>query len=139
MPVPVQIRARYSETDKMGVVYYANYLVWCEVARTEFIRHHGRSYAAWEDSGVMLAVSDVRLRYHRSARYDDIVRIDTALTAVGSRGVTFEYRMHLEEGGARLVSASTSLIAVNPEGRPITLPPEVREPLEALVEPPFAR
>ena len=139
MPATTELRVRYAETDKMGVVYYANYLVWCEVARTEFIRHHGASYAAWEEQGVALAVSEARVRYHRSARYDDLVRIETFLTSVQSRGVCFEYRMTLAETGERVVSAFTSLIAIAPNGRPISLPPDLRAQLSAAIEAPPAR
>jgi acyl-CoA thioester hydrolase len=139
VPTTTELRVRYAETDKMGVVYYANYLVWCEVARTEFIRRHGASYADWEEQGVALAVSEARVRYHRSARYDDLVRIETFLTAVQSRSVTFEYRMTLAESGERVASAFTSLIAIAPTGRPISLPVAVRERLAAVVEVPPAR
>jgi acyl-CoA thioester hydrolase len=139
VPASTELRVRYSETDKMGVVYYANYLIWCEVARTEFIRHHGASYAEWEAGGVLLAVSEARLRYHRSARYDDLVRIDCYLTEVGSRGVAFEYRIVLAADGSRLVSAYTSLVAIDPAGRPVKLSAEVRERLQTVQEAPPAR
>ncbi len=139
MPTTTELRVRYAETDKMGVVYYANYLVWCEVARTDFIRQHGGSYAEWEEQGVGLAVSEANVRYHSSARYDDLVRIETWLTAVRSRGVTFEYRMTHAESGERIASAFTTLIAIAPTGRPITLPPDVRERLTQAIDAPPAR
>jgi acyl-CoA thioester hydrolase len=139
VPTTTELRVRYAETDKMGVVYYANYLVWCEVARTDFIRQHGASYAAWEEQGVGLAVSEARVRYHRSARYDDLVRIETSLTAVQSRGVTFEYTMTLAESGDRIATAYTSLVAIAPNGRPISIPAPLRERLSAALEPPAAR
>src|SRR5438128_4382864 len=66
----IEIRVRYAETDQMGVVYHANYLVWCEMGRTDFIRDLGLSYAAMERSGVSLAVSELSARYHAPARYD---------------------------------------------------------------------
>jgi len=139
VPTTTELRVRYSETDKMGVVYYANYLVWCEVSRTESIRQHGESYAEWEEQGVALAVSDARIRYHRSARYDDLVRIDTYLTAVQSRSVTYEYRMTLAASGELLVTAATSLIAIAPNGRPIRLPEAIRARLMAMLEAPPKR
>ena len=62
-----EVRVRYAETDQMGVAYHANYLVWCEVGRTDFIRHLGVTYAEMERRGVRLAVADAHLRYHASA------------------------------------------------------------------------
>ena len=87
----VEFRARYSETDQMGIVYHANYMPWCEIGRTELIRRLWRSYADLEAEGVLLAVTEVSLRYHASARYDDLVRVVTTLGAVRSRGVSFDY------------------------------------------------
>src|SRR3954470_632344 len=86
-----EVRVRYAETDRMGVVYYANYLVWCEVGRVEFLRSNGRSYAALEADGIGLAVSEAKVRYLAPARFDDLVRIETTLTSVRSRSVTFDY------------------------------------------------
>jgi acyl-CoA thioester hydrolase len=85
------LRVRYAETDQMGVVYHANYLAWCEVGRTEYVRGAGMSYREMESAGVGLAVVDASLRFHGAARYDDEVRIETRLTRVGSRLITFEY------------------------------------------------
>jgi acyl-CoA thioester hydrolase len=91
MPPPsgvIELRVRYSETDQMQVVYHANYLVWCEIGRTEFIREVWGSYADVEKSGVALAVVDASLRYHAPARYDDLVRVTTTVRDVRSRTVT---------------------------------------------------
>lgn len=121
----VEFRVRYAETDQMGVVYHANYLVWCEVGRTELIRTLGTSYAALEREGVMLAVSDASLRFHSPARYDDLIRVETTLHELRSRSITFAYVIsHAEQGASRrLVSARTTLIALDPEGRPRSMPP----------------
>jgi acyl-CoA thioester hydrolase len=126
-----EVRVRYAETDQMGVAYHANYLVWCEVGRTDFIRQLGVSYAEMERQGVRLAVADAQVRYHASARYDDIVRIETRLTALQSRMVTFSYDLlRAAESGAvrgeRLATASTMLISVSPEGRPVAMPAHFR-------------
>lgn len=126
-----ELRVRYAETDQMGVVYHANYLVWCEIGRTDFIRRAGRSYADLERDGVLLAVSDASLRFHASARYDDPIHVYTSLTQVGSRGMAFAYRVVRADAGATLVSATTSLVCINREGRLTTLPREVRAWLEA--------
>src|SRR5688572_17438031 len=69
-----ELRVRYAETDRMGVVYYANYLVWCEVGRVEFLRALGRSYATLEHEGTGLAVAEAKVRYLAPARFDDLVR-----------------------------------------------------------------
>ncbi|HEX8691631.1 MAG TPA: thioesterase family protein [Longimicrobium sp.] len=126
----VELRARYSETDQMGIVYHANYLPWCEIGRTELIRRLWKSYAEVEKDGVLLAVTDASLRYHASARYDDLVRVVTTLEQVRSRGVTFLYEIYrVEDGGGtkKLVTARTSLIAIDPTGTPRTLPPALLE------------
>ena len=132
-PFSVEFRVRYAETDRMGVVYHAEYLVWCEIGRTEFIRAHWRSYADLERAGVMLAVAEANVRYHAGARYDDLVRVETRLTEVRSRTLRFEYLVTRAATGERLVSAGTTLVAVDAAGRTRALPPDVRAALEAHV------
>lgn len=126
-----EIRVRYAESDQMGVAYHANYLIWCEVGRTDFIRALGMTYAEMERQGVMLAVADAHVRFHASARYDDRVRIVTRLTGVRSRMVSFGYELvRVHDGdveGERLASATTTLVSLDATGRPATLPPAVRE------------
>lgn len=123
----VEFRARYAETDQMGIVYHANYLPWCEIGRTELIRRLWRSYADLEAAGVLLAVTEVNLRYHASARYDDLVRVVTTLAAVRSRGVSFDYQILRVDGDdtTRLVTARTDLIAIDRGGTPVRLPPDL--------------
>ena len=130
-----ELRVRYAETDQMGVVYHANYLVWCELGRTDFIRALGKSYAELERDGVLLAVSGVTMRFHSSARYDDVVRVWTRLTSVGSRGLAFAYRVTGADTDALLVSATTSLVSIDKMGRPAGMPRDVRAVLEAAVMP----
>jgi acyl-CoA thioester hydrolase len=127
-PVAIELRVRYAETDQMGVVYHANYLAWCEVARTELIRRRARSYADLEREGIRLAVSEATLRYHAPARYDDLIRVECWTEEVRSRAVTFGYLVsRLPEGGEpeRLVSARTALVAIDHAGRPRKLPAEL--------------
>lgn len=126
-----EFRVRYAETDQMGVVYHANYLVWCEIGRTDFIRSLGMSYADMERDGILLAVTDVTLRIHASARYDDLVRVTTRLAAVRSRAVEFAYEISRAGDGARIASATTMLVSVNPQGRPVAMDAGVRALLEA--------
>jgi acyl-CoA thioester hydrolase len=135
-----EVRVRYAETDQMGVAYHANYLIWCEVGRTDFIRRLGVTYAEMERQGVLLAVADAQVRYHASARYDDLVRIETRLAGVRSRMVTFSYELfRLDAAGAappeRLASASTALVSVAPGGRPVALPARFRSLLASALPP----
>lgn len=124
----IELRVRYAETDQMGVVYHANYLIWCEIARTELIRRRFASYAEVERQGVFLAVSDASIRYHAAARYDDVIRVDAWIEEVRSRTVRFGYwigRVLDGERGERLATASTTLVALSPDARPRKLPTEL--------------
>jgi acyl-CoA thioester hydrolase len=123
----IELRVRYAETDQMGVVYHANYLVWCEMGRTDFIRHLGISYAEMERGGVSLAVSELSARFHAAARYDDLIRVRTLLTDVRSRMIAFDYVVSNAMTEQRLVSAQTTLVSIDRSGKPIALPPTVRE------------
>jgi acyl-CoA thioester hydrolase len=126
----VRFRVRYAETDQMGVVYHANYLVWCEIGRTELMRQFGYPYAALEESGVRLAVAEATVRYREAARYDDPILVVTRLTAARSRAVTFEYEI-LRDGGngepRPLASASTTLVPIDERGASRRLPDELLE------------
>lgn len=124
------MRVRYAETDQMGVVYHANYLVWCEIGRTDYIRSCGLSYADMERQGLMLAVTDVTMRLKASARYDDVLQVTTRLVAVRSRAVEFAYEITQSGTGAVLASVGTTLVSVSAEGRPVALPADIRALLE---------
>jgi acyl-CoA thioester hydrolase len=138
MPPPsctVELRVRYAETDQMGVVYHANYLVWCEIGRTELIRTFGVSYADLErTAGVGLAVAEASVRYHASARYDDPIRVTTSLAEVRSRTITFDYLITNAASDTRLVTARTTLVGVDRDGRPVRLPPELRATLPPMAD-----
>jgi acyl-CoA thioester hydrolase len=125
-PQEIEFRVRYAETDQMGVVYHTNYLVWCEMGRTSFIRGCGMSYADIERRGIGLAVSDLGARFHAPARYDDLIRVRTSLTDIRSRGLTFDYLILNAESGAKLFTATTSLVSIDRTGRPVSLPAEVK-------------
>lgn len=128
-----ELRVRYAETDRMGVVYYANYLVWCEVGRVELLRALGRSYAALEAEGIGLAVSEATVRYLSPARFDDRVRVETTLTGVRSRAVTFDYLIANAETGARLATAHTALVSIDRDGRLAAIPQDFRLTLESVL------
>jgi acyl-CoA thioester hydrolase len=125
-----ELRVRYAETDRMGIVYYANYLVWCEVGRVEYMRASGGSYAALEAEGYALAVAEAQVRYLAPARFDDPIRIETSLAGVRSRAVTFDYVISNAESGTRLATAHTVLVSVDSTGRPTALPAHFRALLD---------
>ena len=125
-----EFRVRYSETDQMGVVYHAEYLVWCEVGRTDYIRGCGLPYSDLERRGTSLAVAEATIRYHAPARYDDLVRVETTLTDVRSRALTFEYLIRNSKTGEKLATARTLLVSLDPNGKPVPLPRDVRELME---------
>jgi acyl-CoA thioester hydrolase len=124
--IDIELRVRYGETDQMGVVYHAEYLVWCEMGRTEYMRQLGQSYASLEEAGTILVVAEAALRYHAPARYDDIIRVETTLSDVRSRALTFEYVICHAGTGTRLVTARTMLVALDRSNRPVPLPIAMR-------------
>jgi len=129
------VRVNYSETDQMGVVYHARYLVWLDVARTEHLRRSGMSYRELEDSGLRLAVSEVAVRYRQPARYDDPLRIRCWVRDVASRRVDFGYAIENAEDGRLLVTASTSLLALDASMALTRLPDRVRRVLQPIPDP----
>ena len=117
----------------MGVAHHTSYLIWCEVARTDFIGALGTSYADIERQGIMLAVVEANVKYKRSARYDDSLLVTTTVTKLRSRGVTFAYDIALADG-THLASAFTVLVAVGRDGKSTVLSDTLRQALEGAVE-----
>jgi acyl-CoA thioester hydrolase len=130
----LELRVRYAETDKMGVVYHSHYLIWCELGRTDHIRESGMSYREMEEAGIMLAVAEANVRYRAPARYDDLVRVETTLTDVSSRAVTFDYLITNAATGERLATARTLLVALDGSHRVVSLPASIRARLDASAE-----
>jgi acyl-CoA thioester hydrolase len=126
-PRDIEFRVRYAETDQMGVVYHANYLIWCEIGRTEFIRTLGLSYAEMERAGVSLAVSELSARFHAAARYDDMIRVRTWLASAGSRMITFDYLISNAASDQRLLTARTTLVSLDSAGKPAAIPDDFRK------------
>jgi len=94
MPVTTEVRVRYAETDQMGIVYYANYLVWFEIGRVELLRSIGLAYSRLEaDHGCILPVIDVSCRYKSPARYDDEILIETRPAMLRGTVLKFAYRI----------------------------------------------
>ncbi|WP_263381560.1 acyl-CoA thioesterase [Granulicella arctica] len=124
--VEARIRVRYAETDQMGVVYHANYLVWFEVGRVEFIRQMGLSYKEMEaEAGCMIAVVEANARYRAPARYDDELVIETRLTAARSSVIRFGYRVL--RSGTLLCEGQTVHVVVNREMKKARLPEKYAE------------
>ncbi|HET6701049.1 MAG TPA: thioesterase family protein [Gemmatimonadaceae bacterium] len=122
----VEFRVRYAETDRMGVVYHGNYLVWCEIGRTEHMRQFGVPYREMEERGVSLAVAEASIRYQKPARYDDLIRVETTLADVSSRTVTFDYAILNADSNDRLATARTTLVSLDASSRVATIPAEFR-------------
>jgi acyl-CoA thioester hydrolase len=119
------VRVIYGDTDQMGVVYYANYLRYFEVARAEWLRGHGHEYRRFEADGVLLPVTEAQVRYRSPARYDDRVVLHAAPTVARIASVRFEYRLERESDGAVLVTGHTVHACVDRAGRPRRMPPEL--------------
>lgn len=115
------IRARFAETDQMGIVHHSNYVVWCEAARVEWLRSRGVSYREIEDDGVSLAVSEFSITYRQAVKFDDVVHIQTAVTELRSRRVAFSYAL-LHADGAVAAKATSVHIPTDGSGRAIRLP-----------------
>ena len=128
MPSAVStVRVRYAETDKMGVVYYANYFVWFEVARAELLRSLGWSYRDMEHAGVALPVIEAHCAYHRSARYDDELDVKAEARMLSPVRMQFTYEVVRREDAALAASGKTVHAAVDTRGRPCRLPARIRE------------
>jgi len=120
------LRVRYEETDQMGVVYYANYLVWFEVARTEFFRVRGVEYRKIEEQDkIYIPVVEAYCRYRSPLRYDDLVTVTTKLTDVEGTRITFEYEV--KKGTKIAATGKTKHAFVNEKGTPISIPAKLRE------------
>jgi acyl-CoA thioester hydrolase len=119
----IVVRVNYSETDQMGVVYHANYLVWFEVGRVEFIRKLGMDYRSMErEDGIGIAVVDVSARYKYPARYDDELIIETRLVAARGAVVKFVYRIVRSADGMLLCEGETVHVVVDREMKKRVLP-----------------
>ena len=120
--VETTLRVRYAETDAMGIVYHANYLVWFEVGRGDYFRARGQDYSDWEHRGYLLPVSEAHARYHAPAGYGDLVVVRTWVDQIRSRGITLGYEVRDANTRQRLVTGWTKHICVDREGRARRLP-----------------
>jgi len=127
MPSSVShVRVRYAETDKMGVVYYANYFVWFEVARADLLRSLGWTYREMEGAGVALPVIEAHCQYQRAARYDDELEVRAEGRMLSAVRMEFLYQV-VNRGDAKLAASGVTVhAAVGANGRPCRLPDRIR-------------
>jgi len=126
--VETSLRVRYSETDQMGIVYHANYVVWFEIGRTEWCRAAGLPYRSIEDAGLLILVTAVQAKYRRSARYDDAILVRTRMTELSPRGCAFGYEI-LDTEGRVLAEGGTRHVFADSSGRPRRAPEGIVGPL----------
>ena len=116
-------RVRYAETDQMGVVYYANYLIWMELGRAEYCRAAGIRYRDMElNDGIRLAVVDAHCRYLHPARYDQEIAVKTRVAKANLRMVEFQYEISDAQSGRQLASGETRHMFLSAGMRPVKLP-----------------
>jgi len=122
-----KLRVRYAETDRMGVVYYANYLVWFEVGRTEWLRDAGWNYRDMEEDGTRLPVIEAHCGYTQPARYDDEIEIRTRASLITPVRIRFDYEVVRAADRTTCASGYTVHASLDEAGRPCRLPPRVLE------------
>jgi acyl-CoA thioester hydrolase len=122
--VDCELRVRYAETDQMGIAYYANYLVWFEVGRSEFCRQRDFSYAALESLGYKLVVTEAQCRYRNAARYDELITVRTKLKALDKRIITFGYEIVRKDKDELIAEGESRHLCVDAAGKPKSLPKE---------------
>lgn len=118
------IRVRYAEADRMGLLHHANYFVYFEMGRTEFLRQRGSSYREIEDSDHFLVIVDIGCKFKRPAYYDDLLTLRTTVARVTHVKIVHHYQVLRD--GLLLAEGHSTLACVDREGRPQALPPMLR-------------
>jgi acyl-CoA thioester hydrolase len=121
------VRVRYAETDKMGVVYYANYFVWFEVARADLLRSLGWTYREMEQAGISLPVIEAQCEYRRPAKYDDEIEIRTKGRMLSPVRMEFTYEVVRREDQAIAAAGRTVHATLDSGGKPCRLPERIRQ------------
>ena len=121
------VRVRYAETDRMGVVYYAHYLVWFEIGRTDWLRDTGWTYRAMEEDGLALPVIEAHCEYKAGARYDDEIEIRTTARLASTVRLAFDYQIIRCSDSQTLAAGYTVHATIDRTGRPVRLPARVRD------------
>ena len=126
----IKVRVYYEDTDFGGVVYYAKYLRYMEQGRTEFFREKDISLAECQEKGFVFAVTDVHIKYKTSARYDDLLDVETTLSEVRNASLTFETKIY-NQHGKLLITSETKVACMNGRGRACRIPAEIMEKLNS--------
>jgi acyl-CoA thioester hydrolase len=122
------VRVRYAETDQMGVVYYANFFVWFEVARVELMRHLGFSYKQMEiEDDSFVVVAKASCTYKQPAKFDDVIRIRTHVSESRKRTIMFSYEVFKEGSDSPIATGETLHVICDKNGRPKSLPEKYRK------------
>ncbi len=128
-----EIRVRYAETDKMGIVHHSNYYVWFELGRSEYCRSRGFSYLEMEeDDGLLMVVAESQCRYKSPAHYEDILTVKTRIEEIRSRSITFIYQILRNSDQTILADGKTKHLMTDREKRIRTLPEKYKIPLTKL-------
>jgi acyl-CoA thioester hydrolase len=128
--VETRVRVRYAETDQMGVVYHANYLVWMEVGRVEYWRAAGLRYRDMErEDGILLVVAEVNCRYRAPAFYDDEVIIRTSIAESNARMIKFSYELVAVDDGRVIATGETKHVFCGRDRKPTKVPAKYHEVL----------
>ncbi|MCA9000634.1 MAG: acyl-CoA thioesterase [Planctomycetes bacterium] len=125
-----QVQVRYGETDQMGVVHHANYLLYFEEARTAFLAHHGQPYGQLEKDGLALPVRKLDLRFRAPAQYEDVLRVRVAVDRITAASVRFLYEIWRPADQTLLVTGSTELACIDlrtTPRKPHVLPQAMRD------------
>ncbi|MHB1604907.1 MAG: acyl-CoA thioesterase [Leptospirales bacterium] len=140
MITKTQFRIRYSETDGQRRAHHSHYPVWFEMGRADFCREAGFNYRQMEDDGLFLVVARLECLYKAPLEYDDLVNLETRLSTISRKLMTFEYRIFNESlSGALSGEGRTVLVCVDREGRTKALVPETLGALSQCIEPAFFR
>jgi len=126
------IRIRYKDTDRMGVVYYGNYLTFFEIGRSEYMRELGFPYSRLESEGYSLVVTEASVKYHANVGYDSLIRVKTAITELRKVRLRFDYEV-ISENNIRLVSGHTIHACLNSNQKLVKIPPEMIRIMEERV------
>lgn len=116
----IQIRVRYPEADSMGYLYHANYLSYFEIGRTELLRASGGNYRQMEESGLFVVVVRADVRYHKPARYDDLLTLRTTIGKITSAKIEHHYELFRDD--QLLATAKITLAVIDSEGKVTRVP-----------------
>ena len=125
----VRVRVRFGETDLMGIVHHGSYVHYMEVARIEWLRRRGVTYADWAAHGVHLPVIELTLKYRAPARFDEEIDVHVSLVEVGAASVRYDYRLVRAADGTLLTEGSTRLACIDAQMSLRRISPEVVEVL----------